>query len=95
MNYVNSRFYLVSKGFESARPCSWDIDYGKSENRIKFISDKEGIFKIINVADSTISDIEINKVIIKEKNLLNFPDTMPLEEKNFLKKRNDERANQN
>ncbi len=62
-----------------------NISYGKSINSIKFPANKDKILQITTVADSSVIDIEINKVIMDE-NLLNFPDTMSLEEKNFLKK---------
>ncbi len=61
-------------------------DYGKSVNQIKSISGKEEILKIVNIADSSIADVEINKEMINEKDLPNFPDSMPPEVKNFFRK---------
>jgi uncharacterized protein len=63
-----------------------EINYGKSIKNIKSTASKEKILQIINVADSSIADIKINKFMINEKNLPSFPDSIPLEVKNFFKK---------
>lgn len=62
------------------------INSERSINHIKSIDNKEKILEIINAADSSITDIKINKEITNEKNLPNFPESMPPEVKDYFKK---------